>query len=95
VYYKQGKLDLAEQTLRKAAERIQTDGTVHSHLGEVFAKEGKLKLAAAQWERAMDEYGHSLPSDNDPSEVAETQKKLESARVKLAKQNQSALKEQQ
>jgi tetratricopeptide (TPR) repeat protein len=95
VYYKQGKLDLAEQTLRRAAERIDTDGTVHSHLGEVFAKQGKLKLAAAQWERAMDEYGHSLPSDNDPTEVAETQKKLESARVKLAKQNQSALKEQQ
>jgi len=86
VYYKLGKYDLAEQTLRHAAERLDNDGTVHEHLGEVLEKTGRIKLAAAQYERAMQEFNRSAPGDNDPQEVAEVQKKLESARVKMAKE---------
>lgn len=84
-YYKVGKYDLAEQYLRRAAQKIDNDGTVHEHLGDVFAKTGRLELAAAQWKRAVDEFAKSLPGDNDPTEIADTQKKLDDARVKLAK----------
>jgi len=85
VYYKSGQYTLAEENLRKANERINTDPTVHDHLGEVYEKIGNLKLAVAQWERSMTEYAHSLPADVDPADVAKVQHKLENARVKLAK----------
>ncbi len=85
VYYKQGQYALAEENLRKANERINTDPTVHDHLGEVYEKTGNLKMAVAQWERSMTEYSRSLPADADPSDVAKVQHKLENARVKLAK----------
>jgi tetratricopeptide (TPR) repeat protein len=85
VYFKSGQYAEAEENLRKANERINTDPTVHDHLGEVYEKTGKLKLAVAQWERSMTEYAHSLPADADPTDVAKVQHKLENARVKLAK----------
>ena len=85
VYFKTGQYAQAEETLRKANERMNTDPTVHDHLGEVYEKTGDLKMAVAQWERSMTEYAHSLPADADPEDVEKVQHKLESARVKLAK----------
>jgi tetratricopeptide (TPR) repeat protein len=90
VYFKSGQYDQAEENLRKANERINTDPTVHDHLGEVYEKTGKLKLAVAQWERSMTEYAHSLPADADPEDVQKVQHKLENARVKLAKLSPAA-----
>jgi tetratricopeptide (TPR) repeat protein len=85
VYFKSGQYQLAEENLHKAMERMSTDPTVHDHLGEVYEKTGKLKLAVTQWERSMTEYAHSLPADADPADIAKVQRKLENARVKLAK----------
>ena len=85
VYFKSGQYALAEENLRKANERGNTDPTVHDHLGEVYEKTGNLKMAVAQWERSMTEYASSLPADADPADVAKVQHKLENARVKLAK----------
>jgi len=84
-YYKSGQYALAEENLRKANERASSDPTVHDHLGEVYEKTGKLKLAVAQWERSMTEYAHSLPADVDPADVEKVQHKLQNARIKLAK----------
>ncbi|CAN5579691.1 tetratricopeptide repeat protein [soil metagenome] len=92
VYFKSGQYSLAEENLRKANERIATDPTVHDHLGEVYEKTGKLKLAVSQWERSMTEYARSLPADADPADVSKVQHKLENARVKLAKINTTAAK---
>jgi tetratricopeptide (TPR) repeat protein len=92
VYFKSGQYALAEENLRKANERIATDPTVHDHLGEVYEKTGKLKLAVAQWERSMTEYARSLPADADPSDVSKVQHKLENARVKLARINPASTK---
>ena len=88
-YFKTGQYAEAEDNLRKANERMNTDPTVHDHLGEVYEKTGKLKEAVAQWERSMTEYAHSLPADADPADVEKVQHKLENARVKLAKLNTS------
>jgi tetratricopeptide (TPR) repeat protein len=85
VYYKTGQYELAEENIRKANERNNGDPTIHDHLGEVYEKTGKLKMALAQWERAMSEYASSLPADADPQDVQKVQRKLENARVKLAK----------
>jgi len=85
VCFKSGNYAEAEEDLRKANERMNGDPTVHDHLGEVYEKTGRLKLAVAQWERSMTEYAHSLPADADPEDVQKVQHKLENARVKLAK----------
>ena len=86
-YFKSGQYALAEETLQKADHRISSDPTVHDHLGDVYEKTGKLKQAVSQWERSMTEYAHSLPADADPEDVSKVQHKLESARVKLARNN--------
>jgi tetratricopeptide (TPR) repeat protein len=85
VDFKLGQYTQAEDNLRRANERMNTDPTVHDHLGTVYEKTGNLKMAVAQWERSMTEYAHSLPADADPDDVAKVQHKLENARVKLAK----------
>ncbi len=85
VYFKSGQYTLAEENLRKANERGNSDPTVHDHLGEVYEKTGNLKMAVVQWERSMTEYASSLPADADPTDVSKVQHKLENARVKLAK----------
>ena len=88
-YYKMGNYDLAEENLRKASLKISNDGTIQDHLGDLYFKTGRLKLAAAHWERALEEWGKTtLPGDVDTTDVARVQKKLESAKVKLAKQAQ-------
>jgi tetratricopeptide (TPR) repeat protein len=87
VYFKLGQYSEAEEYLRKANERMNSDPTVHDHLGEVYEKTGNLKMAVAQWERSMTEYAHSLPTDAEPEDVQKVQHKLENARVKLAKLN--------
>ena len=87
VYFKLGQYQLAEENLRKASERIATDPTVHDHLGELYEKTGRLKLAATQWELSVAEYAKASPGDNDPADIVKVQKKLESAKVKLAKEN--------
>ncbi|HSA93276.1 MAG TPA: tetratricopeptide repeat protein [Terriglobales bacterium] len=86
VYFKMGQDVLAEEYLHKAIERLPYDSTVHDHLADLYLKTGRLKEAAAHWERALEEWNRGVPSDADPAEVAKVQKKLEQARVRLAKQ---------
>ena len=89
-YYKMGNYDLAEENLRRASERINNDPTVHDHLGELYMKTGRLKLAAANWERSLEEWNKTIPAEVDSEDVAKVQKDLETARVKLAKQQSNA-----
>lgn len=86
VYFKLGNYDQAEDYLRRAAEKTPNDATVQDHLGEVYARTGKLKLAAMHWERALNEWNKSMVADVDQQDVSRVQKKLESAKVKLAQQ---------
>lgn len=86
VYYRMNKLPEAEEALRQAIERTSKDPTVHDHLGDVYFRQGKLKDAISQWEVAVKEYEHGSPNDNDPVEVAKIHKKLEGAKVRLAKE---------
>ena len=86
VYFKMGQYALAEANLRKASERMGQDPAVHDHLGELYEKTGRLKMAAAQWEQSLQEYARTVPADAEPGDVNKVQKKLDSARVKLAKE---------
>ena len=50
----------------------------------------KLKMAAGQWEQSLQEYARTVAADAEPSDVNKVQKKLDSARVKLAKEESGA-----
>jgi uncharacterized protein HemY len=89
-YFKLGQFELAEENLRKAVERDQTDPTVHDHLGDLYERTGRVRLAAAQWELSLSEFSKSAAPDVEPSEVAKVQKKLETARVKLARKDNAS-----
>lgn len=86
VNFRLGRLDEAETYLRQALERVSTDPTVRDHLGDVYLQKGRLKDAIAQWEISLREWGRAAKSEADPAEVAKIQKKLEGARVRLAKE---------
>jgi tetratricopeptide (TPR) repeat protein len=88
VYFKMGKLELAEENLRKASDRISNDPTVHDHLADVYQKTGRLKMAVAHWERSLAEWNRTIPAEVDATEVAKVQKKLENARIRLAQQKE-------
>ena len=86
-YFKLGKYDLAEETLNKASLRMGSDPTVQDHLGDLYQKTGRLKLAAAHWERAVEEWNKTVPAEQDTDLLASTQKKLDAAKVRLAKED--------
>jgi tetratricopeptide (TPR) repeat protein len=86
VYYRQNKLELAEDHLRRALEKMDSDPTIHDHLGDIYAKQGKIREAIAQWQASVKEYETNPPPDADPQDVVKVTKKLESARVRVAKE---------
>jgi tetratricopeptide (TPR) repeat protein len=83
-YLKMGNYDLAEENLRKALEHVNNDPTVLDHMGDLFQKTDRLKLAAGYWERALQEWNKTVSAEVDQTDVAKVQKKLDAARVKLA-----------
>jgi len=85
-YFRLGKYDLAEENLTKASLRMGSDPTVQDHLGDLYQKTGRLKLAAAHWERAVEEWNKTIGSELDTDLFAATQKKLDAAKVRLAKE---------
>jgi tetratricopeptide (TPR) repeat protein len=89
-YFKLGKYEPAEENLVKASQHMSSDPTVQDHLGDLYQKTGRLRLAAVHWERALNEWNKTIAAEADPSDVAKVQKKLESAKVKLAKEEPEA-----
>jgi tetratricopeptide (TPR) repeat protein len=85
-YFKLGKYDLAEESLTKASLRMASDPTVQDHLGDLYQKTGRLKLAAAHWERAVEEWNRSVSAEVDGDLFASTQTKLDAAKVRLAQE---------
>ena len=90
VLYRLGKFEEAETWLRRALERAGRDPTVHDHLGDVYVKLGKLKDAILQWQSSLKEWESSPAGEIDQAEVAKVHKKLESAKVRLAKEGSSS-----
>jgi tetratricopeptide (TPR) repeat protein len=86
-YFKLGKYDMAEETLTKAESRMGSDPTVQEHLGDLYQKTGRLKLAAAHWERSVQEWNKTVPAEQDTEAFAKVQQKLDEAKVKLAKED--------
>ncbi len=87
VLYRLDRLEEAERYLLQAVERAPHDPTVHDHLGDLYAKQGRTKEALTQWELSLREWNAASPSERDTAEVAKVQKKIDSAKVKLARES--------
>jgi tetratricopeptide (TPR) repeat protein len=87
IYFKENKLGASESTLRKAVERERHDATIHSHLGDLYAKTGRGDLAAAEWEKSLVEWRRSLPADMETDKVAELEKKLSQSKHRVAQKS--------
>ena len=85
-YFRLGKYELAEDNLMKASQHMGADPTVQDHLGDLYQKTGRLKLAAAHWERALNEWNKTVAAEVDTNDVARVTQKLESAKMRLAKE---------
>jgi len=90
VYFKQNKLDDAEAMLRKAVEHEPHDPTIREHLGDILAKQGRADLAAAEWERSLNEWHRSLPADLETDKVAEVEQKLNQVKHRVAQKTPTA-----
>jgi tetratricopeptide (TPR) repeat protein len=53
VYFRLGRIDLAEKHLKVAAEHDPDDATIHEHLGDLAEKQGNLAKAVAEWEKSL------------------------------------------
>ncbi len=89
VYYRQNKFDQAEEWLRRASEKASRDPTVHDHLGDVYLKQGKLRLALEQWQRSLREWEQSSRAEANPEEIERVRKKLDGVRGRLAREQSS------
>jgi tetratricopeptide (TPR) repeat protein len=77
-YFKADKLDLAEDSLRRAAEQLHTNSVIQEHYGEVLLKLGRIDEAIAAFTRA-------LAGDGDSIDRADIDKKIRAAKLKLNK----------
>ncbi len=87
IYFKENKLGASETTLRKAVSREKHDATIHSHLGDLYAKMGRSELAAAEWEKSLLEWHRSLPADLEADKIAELEKKISQSKHRVAQKS--------
>jgi tetratricopeptide (TPR) repeat protein len=87
IYYRENKLAEAEATLRKAVQRDSHDATIRSHLADVYAKSGRMDLAAIEWEKSLAEWHRSLPADVETEKIAEIEKKLSQVKHRVAQKS--------
>jgi tetratricopeptide (TPR) repeat protein len=85
-YFKMGKLDEAEEAMRRAGERTPRDPSILDHFGDVLLRQSKLKEAIVEWQTSLKEWELSSPSELEPAEMAKVKNKLENAKVRLAKE---------
>ena len=77
-YFRQNKLDLAEENLSKAAAERVRDSVAQDHFGDLLSKLGRYEDAMSAWQRALD-------GDGEQIERAVVEKKIRSAREKVRK----------
>jgi len=86
VCYRQGKYSEAQGLLERALEHMP-DPTVYDHLGDVYAKLGRIKESIAEWQASLKEAQKPGQNDVDAEEMKLVNRKLDEAQAKLAKEN--------
>ena len=80
VYFRQGKLDLAEKFLTDATRLLPRDPTVHEHLGDVLAKRGDLVRALTVYRAALTLEPEQKDEAKIRSKIAELEKQSNTPR---------------
>ena len=75
VHFRRGDLAEAEKYLSAAAQRMPGNSEVQDHLGDVFARRGRIDDAIAAWTKALD-------GDGEDVDVAALRRKIDDARTK-------------
>ncbi len=81
VYFRQGKLDLAEKYLSDAARLLPRDATVKEHLGDVMAKRGDYKKAIELYKVALTLEPEAKDEAKLRSKIAEVEKQQTAQRL--------------
>ncbi len=89
-YYKQERLDLAEQYLHRAIEYLPSDPTIRDHMGDIYYKAGRIREAQMEWEAALGEWNRLPKNDVEGEDLAKVEKKIKNALVKLAQENKDS-----
>ena len=77
VYFRLGKLDLAEKYLTDATKLLPRDATVHEHLGDVLAARGDRDRALQSYRTALDLDPESKDVEKIRSKIAELERKAQ------------------
>lgn len=77
-YFKDNKLDLALDSLKRAADMLDTNSVVLDHYADVLFRLGRYNDAIAAWNKALE-------GDLDSIDRGDIDKKIKSARQKLPK----------
>ena len=77
-YFQQGRLDLADGPLTRAASKLTESSVVQDHLGDLRFKQQRFADAAAAWERALAGDGVSIDKPAIEKKLREVRGRMES-----------------
>jgi tetratricopeptide (TPR) repeat protein len=81
VYFRQGKLDLAEKYLTDATHLLPRDATIRAHLGDVLAKRGDANRALTAYRAALTLDPETKDLDKIRSKIAELEKQQQAQKA--------------
>jgi tetratricopeptide (TPR) repeat protein len=77
VYFKQNKLDRAEEYLKRAIIFLNSDSNIHDHMGDLYFKTKRYEEARAEWNK-------SLQLSSEQEEIDRVKKKLDELKTTRA-----------
>jgi len=81
VYFRQGKLDLAEKYLTDATRLMPRDATIREHLGDVLARRGDANRALTMYRAALTLDPEAKDLDKIRSKIAELEKQQQAQKA--------------
>jgi len=75
-YFKAGKLDLAEENLRRAAEQLRDNSVIQEHYGQLLFRIGRFEEAISAWNRALAGDGSSIDRAEIDQKIREAKQRL-------------------
>ena len=75
-YFKEDKLDLAADNLKRAADQQKNNSVIQDHYGEVLFKLGRYQDAIAAWNRALNGDGDSIDRGDIDRKIKAAEQKI-------------------
>jgi tetratricopeptide (TPR) repeat protein len=75
-YFKLNQLELAEDNLRLALNKLADNAVVHDHIGDLYFKLGKFQDAIQHWESALQNKNNEIDPDYIQKKINDTKARL-------------------